>query len=301
MPELNIVKLSDIAQGAMSATLSATGNNLVEIEPGLFLGRTDFPLEAGVTYQAETMPFAALSILLEGTISTAAPGMEQLQADAMLTVANNERRMLVSTFTGARRLRNVEVFVIPDWFEQRSKPVQAEDDFAPLHDAMRKPLQSRRAPLPPRLRMLAHTALDLGGTGAIAALKLEAWTLDLLAELVTSFHQSADRIALPRIDYDRVRAIRELIESDPGSAGGIGVLAQRYGVSASKLKRDFFLAFGSCIGGFISEQRLVHARYLLEQGMAVSQAAYNVGYTHPANFSAAFKKRYGVPPRSITS
>ncbi|WP_417559700.1 helix-turn-helix domain-containing protein [Marinomonas sp.] len=40
---------------------------------------------------------------------------------------------------------------------------------------------------------------------------------------------------------------------------------------------------------------------LLTSGYQVAQTAYAVGYEHPSNFSAAFNRFYGCPPKSITS
>jgi AraC-like DNA-binding protein len=31
----------------------------------------------------------------------------------------------------------------------------------------------------------------------------------------------------------------------------------------------------------------------------VSQVAYRIGYSHPANFSAAFKRHFGLTPRDV--
>ncbi|MDF3852258.1 helix-turn-helix domain-containing protein, partial [Achromobacter denitrificans] len=38
---------------------------------------------------------------------------------------------------------------------------------------------------------------------------------------------------------------------------------------------------------------------LLETGCQVAQAAYRVGYRHPANFSAAFTRFHGRAPKSV--
>jgi AraC-like DNA-binding protein len=298
MAEISITPLARVASGE-ALLLAEAGNSLLEIEHGFYLGRTDMPLSDVVTYEAESFPFAALSILLEGSITTDTSGIGELHPNAMLAVANNERRTITSRFHGASRLRNVEVFLTPDWFDAGGSRFRDETDFDPLREAMARPLRNMRLPLDPRLKAMAQTILALRSGGALAALRLEAWALDLLVELAASFHRRPTRQILAPVDRDRIHAIRDFIETDPQKVGSLAELAQSHGISASKLKRDFFLAFETCIGGFTNSQRLILARRLLEEGLSVSQTAYRIGYSHPANFSAAFKRHFGVPPRSI--
>lgn len=298
MAQLGMVSLDDIAGGRVDFTAPHMGNSLVEIEEGFFLGCTDMPLQNGISYASETFPFAALSVLLEGKISPHAEEMDELHPNAMLAIANNERRSLVSTFHGSERLRNVEVFVTPDWFETSGR-FRDGSEFDRLREAMQNPLRSRRGILDPRLRQVAENVLAIRSGGAMTALRMEAWALDLLAELAGSFSAPRKPERLSPLDRDRMYAIRQFLETHPQKVGTLGNLAAEYGVSASKLKRDFFLAFQTCIGGFVNEQRLSTGKRLLEEGISVSQVAYRVGYSHPANFSAAFKRRFGISPRDV--
>ncbi|MGV6875847.1 helix-turn-helix transcriptional regulator [Pseudochelatococcus sp. B33] len=298
MAQLGMVSLNDVSAGRVDFSLPQTGNCLVEIEPGLFLGRTDMPLRKGMTYDSEAFPFAALSVLLEGKISPQTRGIEELHPNGMLAISNNERRNVASTFHGAERLRNVEVVVTPDWFE-RSSRFRDDPEFDRLREAMRKPLRSRHGILDPRIRQVAERVLAIRSGGALTALRMEAAALDLLAELAGSFHAKPKPERLSPADRERIYAIREFLETHPEDVGSLGRLATEYGVSASKLKRDFFLAFQTCIGGFANEQRLLTGKRLLEEGMSVSQVAYRIGYSHPANFSAAFKRRFAVSPRDV--
>jgi AraC-like DNA-binding protein len=42
--------------------------------------------------------------------------------------------------------------------------------------------------------------------------------------------------------------------------------------------------------------RLVEALSLMESGKSISVTAYDVGYSSPSAFSAAFHRTFGVPP-----
>ncbi|MCO5082940.1 MAG: helix-turn-helix transcriptional regulator [Rhizobiaceae bacterium] len=291
-----VTTLDDVAKGRSGRS---DGNAVIEIQPGFYLGRTDIAIAEGVSYSSRSFPFAGLSILLEGRIATDAPGLSAIEPNTVLCISHNESRELTSYFHGAERLRNVEIFLLPDWYEQPGNHLVDDPTFQEIREAMDRPLRQMRRPLDARFRELALSTLNLGESGAIAALRLEAQALDLLAGLVGSFRDAHAPSNLSRRDFDRMMAVRDAIEGDPASVESLTALAAAHGVSASKLKRDFFLAFSTCVGGFVNEQRLVLARRLLEEGMNVSQAAYRVGYAHPTNFSTAFKRRYGVAPRDI--
>lgn len=298
MAHPGIVSLDDIAARRVDLSAAHAGNNLIEIMQGFYLGRTDMPLDNGMSYGSETFPFAAMSILLEGHISTHDAGMQELQPDTTFSIANNERRELQSTFHGAERLRNVEVFITPEWFET-SRHASDDADFDHVREAMLRPMRGRQNILDPRLRGVAEMVLATRTTGALTALRLEAWALDLLAELVASFHAPHKPMPLSSTDHERIHSIRHQLETTPETSGSISELARQYGVSPSKLKRDFFLAYETCVGGFANTRRLMLGKRLLEEGVSVSQVAYRIGYSHPANFSAAFKRHFGVSPRDI--
>ncbi len=291
-----IITLDDIAKGSH---LASESDGLIEIQRGFYLGRTDLSLGQGVSHAAESFPFVALSILLEGHIATDVQGMEQLTPNTALITSTGERRLLSSQFYGAPRLRNAEVFVTPEWFDLPDNRLAEDPTFQQMHAAMQEPSRYRRQSLDPKLRDIALSVLAPIESGAIAALRVEARALDLLAGLAASFQEAHDGLSMSRRDRDRMIVVRETIEADPASVASLAALASAHGVSASKLKRDFFLAFSTCIGGFVNEQRLMQGRRLIEEGMSVSQAAYSVGYAHPTNFATAFKRRYGVAPRVL--
>ena len=69
-------------------------------------------------------------------------------------------------------------------------------------------------------------------------------------------------------------------------------------LSTSKLAKGFSTMYGTSIHAYIIEQRLEKAAgMLLESNLNVSQIAASVGYGKSSNFTAAFKKKYGVLPR----
>lgn len=58
------------------------------------------------------------------------------------------------------------------------------------------------------------------------------------------------------------------------------------------------MMYGISVHAYVIEERLERAAgLLLESNMNIGQIAVLVGYTKPSNFSAAFKKKYGVMPK----
>ncbi|MDP5255181.1 MULTISPECIES: AraC family transcriptional regulator [unclassified Vibrio] len=79
-------------------------------------------------------------------------------------------------------------------------------------------------------------------------------------------------------------------------------LANVAAMSRSNLQRQFKAAMGYSLLSYIKHRRLELAHQQLSQGLvSVTQAAYNAGYRHPSNFTHAFHKAFGYPPKSCLS
>lgn len=79
-------------------------------------------------------------------------------------------------------------------------------------------------------------------------------------------------------------------------------LADAVGLSRVQLHRRMKEMTGIAVGEFIRNLRMQQAAKLLEQGdVSVSQVTYAVGMINPNNFTAAFKKYFGVTPSEYMS
>jgi len=145
----------------------------------------------------------------------------------------------------------------------------------------------------------AATAESMLGTvfdGAARRLHLESCALSLLAR------QLADPSPSPLRDLDRKRMRRacEHLDARLDDPPTLLELARLCGVNDFKLKRDFKLATGVTVFGYLRERRLERAAERLRQGLSVQQAAFEVGYACPSRFAQAFRKRYGVVPSVLS-
>ena len=77
-------------------------------------------------------------------------------------------------------------------------------------------------------------------------------------------------------------------------------LAQFFNMSVSKMQRLFKAEYQQTINDYIRQTRLEHAHYaMLEHNLSIGEAAYLAGYRHTSNFTAAYKKQFGVTPGSL--
>lgn len=77
-------------------------------------------------------------------------------------------------------------------------------------------------------------------------------------------------------------------------------LAQRMNCSRSQLHTKLKTLTGLSTKGYLNDYRLNLARQLLENGMSVAEAAFEVGFGDPNYFGRAFKKKYGMTPSKAT-
>ncbi|MDE1569131.1 helix-turn-helix transcriptional regulator [Aquabacter sp. P-9] len=272
----------------------------VEVESGLFLLSRELAVDAPLTFDSESFPASTLSVVLDGEATSHTPGVDGFRPNEVWIASDNDRRPCRTVLHGGRQVRTVELVVTPHWFEASRR--NSGTDFEPLRLSMERPLHVLRRPLDAHLRRIAWQVLEPPKAAGLAALMLESRALDLLGALVEAVGeatpQGAD--ALRARDLDRVKAIRERIDADPASIVSLAGLAEEFGVSASKLKRDFFSAFATCAGAYVNERRLLLGRALIErEGLSVSEASYRAGYGHPTNFSTAFRRRFGFAPSTL--
>lgn len=80
------------------------------------------------------------------------------------------------------------------------------------------------------------------------------------------------------------------------------LLAKDMFLSRSQLHRKFSEITGQAPGEFIRTIKLKHAaKLLLEKNLSVTQIAYAIGFSSPAQFSRAFSKQYNCTPSEYSS
>jgi AraC-like DNA-binding protein len=96
----------------------------------------------------------------------------------------------------------------------------------------------------------------------------------------------------------KIKHAKEYLLAHEDRPPTIKELAKLAGLNEYQLKAGFKEIYGNTVYGYLLEHKLDHARMLLDsRKFQVAQVAYQVGYTNPSHFIAAFKKKFGVTPK----
>ncbi len=100
------------------------------------------------------------------------------------------------------------------------------------------------------------------------------------------------------IHYEKMFELKKLIEESVQSElPPLPVLAQKFNMAASTLKRQFKINFGVNIYHYYLQKKMDAALELLQEGKhTVNEIAELLGYANVSNFIDIFKKHYGNSP-----
>lgn len=102
-------------------------------------------------------------------------------------------------------------------------------------------------------------------------------------------------------DQETVRKIKHAKEhllKHQDAPPSLKELAKFAGLNEYQLKAGFKEIYGNSVFGYLLDHKLDHARVLLDtQKHKVNEVAYQLGYTNPSHFIAAFKKKFGMTPK----
>lgn len=102
-------------------------------------------------------------------------------------------------------------------------------------------------------------------------------------------------------DEETVRKIKHAKEhllKNLESPPSLKELARLAGLNDYQLKVGFKEIYGNTVYGYLLDHKLDYSRALLDKGkLQVSEVAYQIGYTNPSHFIAAFRKKFGVTPK----
>lgn len=131
---------------------------------------------------------------------------------------------------------------------------------------------------------------------------LHVQALNLLALALQPFDEPGPDRVMPLSDDDfmRLEQARQLMEIQFDKPLTLAYLAKSVGLSEHKLKQGFRHYFDTTPYKMLMALRMQRAWFLLETTRCqVAQVAWQVGYEHPGNFSAAFTRFFGYSPKSV--
>ncbi|MFE0758260.1 helix-turn-helix transcriptional regulator [Inquilinus sp. NPDC058860] len=281
-----------------------------ELRHGLFLHGGNVVEEHAFTATSHLPEGLSCIFFLDGEVAVRIGGRRfEFRGDRRGTIAaaavmSVTPESFLRMSTGRQHVHHLVVSATPEWLNVDGLEEVRGDRLATR--LFRDHLADHRWTPTPRVSELVRGIFAPSGFGPeLNALYLEGRAVAIVAETIAAV-MHADRGAEPGgllMARERIRLQRakDLIAADPSRPLRVETIAREAGVSASGLQRLFRLSEGCSVFEFVRLARLGRARAALQSGEAsVQDASAIAGYSSPANFATAFKRRYGVTPREAS-
>jgi AraC family transcriptional regulator, transcriptional activator of the genes for pyochelin and ferripyochelin receptors len=171
-----------------------------------------------------------------------------------------------------------------------------EGDMAPLfHRVVGK--------ITPEMQLALHQILNCPYRRLMRRVYLEGKALELIAlqfdRLVRGEPKNCNAHTLRASDTDRIHHAKDILLQKLDSPPSVLELAQQVGLNRRKLTEGFHQVFGTTPFSCLRNYRLEKAQQLLSDPEAsVEAVAEAVGYNDRSYFAAAFRKKFGINPKT---
>lgn len=155
----------------------------------------------------------------------------------------------------------------------------------------------------PSVNMAIHQIINCPYQSSLKRLYLESKALELIthsmAQLIAPEATLKKDSVFQADDIKRIREAGNVLMRDLANPPSLIELARQVGVNKNKLNQGFWKIFGTSVFDHLRILRLERARELLgSKEKNVTEAAFDVGYTHHGNFTRAFKNHFGTNPKN---
>jgi AraC family transcriptional regulator, transcriptional activator of the genes for pyochelin and ferripyochelin receptors len=156
--------------------------------------------------------------------------------------------------------------------------------------------------MPKAIQTIVQQILHCPYSGVVKQVYLESKALELFAMQLSHYQdarQSERSSTLRSTDIQRLYQARELLQRQFDTPPSIAALAQQVGLNRRKLNEGFQQLFGTTPFGCLRDYRLEQARtLLLDSEESVELIMKQVGYRDRSHFATAFRKKFGVNPKT---
>lgn len=279
-----------------------------ELRRGLVVHASDVFEDAGFTAHSSQHEGLSCIFFLEGDVEVGIGDRSfRFRGDGRLKEGLVLPSLRAESFRrqspGRQRIKHLVVTVSPEWLDRDG--LASVDNATTASNVLGAHLDPRSWHAGPRLAELVERILQLGGSASgLHQLLVESAAVEIVAEALASASgqdpTAARQANLSPRDRARLRRAHDFIEADIGSWPSIEAIAREAGLSPSGLQRLFKSAHGISVLEHIRQVRLERARQALATGeCTIQEAAFLAGYSNPANFATAFKRRFGQLPSQI--
>lgn len=155
----------------------------------------------------------------------------------------------------------------------------------------------------PAMRVAVEQILNCPFQGLTKHIYLEGKCLELIAlkleQLTTQEKKSSKSLVLKADDVERIHQAKEILIRNLEQPPSLLDLARQVGLNDYKLKLGFRQVFGTTVFRYLHFHRMEYAcKLLTKKRMKVQDVARSVGYVNQSRFAAAFRKQFGVNPKT---
>jgi AraC-like DNA-binding protein len=255
----------------------------------------DFEVITQHHLKVEQPPGLCVGVLLKGEWTSIANGKSFCMRKVgipMIMGAGETYEAAVGQAPGVR-CRMAGLYMSPDFFTSEKD----EDFFVAFADLLKPNVCFQEIHTCPMLRQILQRLYDNPYRGAMARLYSESLALSAIVELGNHLYGTCIHQKNQRSRHTPALEARAMIDRDLGTPPSVLELARAIGTSEVTLRRNFKAAFGVTIFEYVRGRNLEAARLMLREGhLQVSEVGYRVGYSDPANFTNAYRRRFGRPP-----
>ena len=154
----------------------------------------------------------------------------------------------------------------------------------------------------PEVSVALQQLSQLSSVGFSEQLIMESKTIELLAHQLSQFEDlnNGTTYILEDTKLARMEKVKQIIIEHTGKQLSLKSLAHMVGTNEFDLKRDFKIAFGNTVYGYLKNYKMEQAKsMLINKALTVAEIAQKMGYKHATHFTSAFKKHFGYLPNTL--
>lgn len=308
------ISVVENAAGPDSSMMRGRFRN-IELRRGLSIHVSDVVSLCDLTAESEIGPsHMSIKFFFEGKVDAAIgdrrlPSPQQLPSSSrwipvacMLT--NRDKERFRNHTTAGNHIRKLKIRIEPEWLAAGN--MFADRTASVIERFARSELELLSwQPTPALLKLANRIMSPPDDEVCLARLFLEAQTLSVIHECFRLFADGKPMTetvttTLKASEERKLAEAEDYILSFTGRLPSADDIATHLSVSVNTLHRLVRLGRGTGTASFVRAAKLRQARRAIEsEGMQIALAAHLAGYSSPANFSTAFRREFGVPPKAV--
>ena len=282
-----------------------------ELRPGIWVSIMDFKPVETITFKYQKhKPLIDLGFILEGDISNS---FQSRSADITTIDSNSGMGGVLFApeaegtveIKASKKMQAVHVHIEPELLHSlmQGELGNISTDLKKIVEGSKQESFMYRGVMEPAVSIVAHHLLSPPMHGVPKRMFLEGKALELIAMQIgwanSREKKNGKTIALSPSETEKLYAVKEMLIENISNPPTLSELSSQFCISINKLNSGFQEIFGATVFGFFNEFRMQQAMLLFQKGdMNVSEIAWTIGYTNVSHFSAAFKKRFNILPKT---